>query len=180
MYAKEPGSVAAPTAGLHFSHKTLKDIENLGVITAYVTLHVGLDTFRPVQEDNPMDHHIHTEYYEVGSKTASILNDAIEENRRIIAVGTTSVRVLEQLGSHMSQSSSNSIEATSGDANIFMLPGHQFKCVDAMVTNFHLPKSTLLMLVSAFASSEQIKAAYSEAIKEKYRFYSFGDAMFIT
>ena len=180
VYAKEPGSVAAPTAGLHFSHKTLKDIENLGVITAYVTLHVGLDTFRPVQEDNPMDHHIHTEYYEVSSETASILNDAIKENRRIIAVGTTSVRVLEQLGNHMSQSSSNIIEATSGDASIFILPGHQFKCVDAMVTNFHLPKSTLLMLVSAFASSEQIKTAYSEAIKEKYRFYSFGDAMFIT
>tara|TARA_B100001123_G_scaffold53524_1_gene56290 strand:+ start:2584 stop:3627 length:1044 start_codon:yes stop_codon:yes gene_type:complete len=180
VYAKETGSVAAPTAGLHFSHNTMKDIENLGVLTAYVTLHVGLDTFRPVQEDNPMDHHIHTEYYEVDQPTAAILNNAKEENRRIIAVGTTSVRVLEQLGDNMIQSGSKIIEAASGDANIFILPGHKFKCVDAMVTNFHLPKSTLLMLVSAFASHNQIKQVYSEAIRQKYRFYSFGDAMFIT
>ena len=180
VYAKETGSVAAPTAGLHFSHNTMKDIENLGVLTAYVTLHVGLDTFRPVQEDNPMDHHIHTEYYEVDRPTAAILNNAKEETRRIIAVGTTSVRVLEQLGDNMIQSGSKIIEAASGDANIFILPGHKFKCVDAMVTNFHLPKSTLLMLVSAFASHNQIKQVYSEAIRQKYRFYSFGDAMFIT
>ena len=180
VYAKETGSVAAPTAGLHFSQNMIEDIESLGVITAYVTLHVGLDTFRPIQEDNPMDHHIHTEYYEVDQQTAAILNNAKEENRRIIAVGTTSVRVLEQLGDNMLRSGSARIEATSGDASIFILPGHAFKFVDAMVTNFHLPKSTLLMLVSAFASYDQIKEAYSEAIKEKYRFYSFGDAMFIT
>ena len=180
VYAKETGSVAAPTAGLHFTNDMLKDIENLGVITAYVTLHVGLDTFRPVQEDNPMDHHIHTEYYEIDQSTATILNNAKEENRRIIAVGTTSVRVLEQLGNNMMQSDSKTIEPTSGDADIFILPGHKFKYVDAMVTNFHLPKSTLLMLVSAFASYSQIKEVYSEAIREKYRFYSFGDAMFIT
>ena len=180
VYAKETGSVAAPTAGLHFNNNILNDIENLGVIPAYVTLHVGLDTFRPVQEDNPMDHHIHTEYYEVDSSTVSILNDARKENRRIIAVGTTSVRVLEQLGDNMLRSGSKIIEPASGDANIFILPGHKFRCVDAMVTNFHLPKSTLLMLVCAFASYDSIKEVYDEAIKNEYRFYSFGDAMFIT
>ena len=179
VYAKQPGSVAAPTAGLHFTESLLERIRRAGVEQAFVTLHVGLDTFRPVQGEDPTQHPIHTEYYEVGSNTADALNRARQEGRRIIAVGTTSVRVLEQLGQDMSQAGSAEVTPTSGQAELFILPGHRFRLVDAMITNFHLPRSTLLMLVSAFAGREQVLHAYQEAILQRYQFYSFGDAMLI-
>ena len=179
VYARQPGSVAAPTAGLHFTDALLERIRALGVEQAFVTLHVGLDTFRPVQGEDIAEHHIHTEYYEVSAETAAVLNRAKQEGRRIIAVGTTSVRVLEQLGQDMVQAGQADLTATTGQANIFILPGHEFRLVDAMITNFHLPRSTLLMLVSAFAKRENILAAYQEAIDHRYRFFSFGDAMLI-
>jgi S-adenosylmethionine:tRNA ribosyltransferase-isomerase len=179
VYARQPGSVAAPTAGLHFTKALLERIQQVGVELAFVTLHVGLDTFRPVQDDDPTRHHIHTEYYEVTAETAATLNRAWQERRRIIAVGTTAVRVLEQLGRGMARTGRTELTPTTGQADLFILPGHQFRVVDTMVTNFHLPRSTLLMLVSAFAGRELVLRAYQEAIDQRYRFYSFGDAMLI-
>ena len=179
VYARQSGSVAAPTAGLHFTRSTLDLLEQSGVLPVFVTLHVGLDTFRPVHGEDPTQHEIHTEYYEVGADTVLALNLARADDRRVIAVGTTSVRVLEQLALKMVEEGDIELKPTAGQAGLFILPGHQFRLVDAMITNFHLPRSTLLMLVSAFAGREQVLAAYREAIERHYRFYSFGDAMLI-
>ena len=176
VYAKNIGSAAAPTAGLHFTKELLKEIENKGVIITYVTLHVGLGTFRPVEEENVLDHKMHSEYYFMSQETADILNKAKEDDRRIIAVGTTSTRTLETIASL----NNGLFKECFGDTDIFIYPGYKFKAIDALITNFHLPKSTLVMLVSALAGRENILNAYNEAIKEKYRFFSFGDAMFIT
>ena len=179
VYADAPGSVAAPTAGLHFTDALLDEIRSLGVTVAWVTLHVGLDTFRPVRGEDIAEHKIHTEWYELPEDTADLLNAARREDRRIIAVGTTTVRTLEQVGRDAHQQGVKEISATTGDADLFIVPGHRFRLVDAMLTNFHLPRSTLLMLVSAFAGRERIMAAYEEAVRREYRFYSFGDAMFM-
>ena len=179
VYAADPGSVAAPTAGLHFTDSLLKQLGQMGVEQAFVTLHVGLDTFRPVQGEDPTQHHIHTEYYEVSEAAAGSINRARREGRRIIAVGTTSVRVLEQAALRMEESGQGELGVVQDQAELFILPGHRFRMVDAMVTNFHLPRSTLLMLVSAFAGRELVLRTYREAIREEYRFYSFGDAMLI-
>ena len=182
VYSRQPGSVAAPTAGLHFTPGLLDAVRAMGVETAFVTLHVGLDTFRPVSEDDPTEHAIHTEYYEMPEETAAALTRARAEGRPIIAVGTTSVRTLEQVGRDREEAGlgvEDAIEAASGQADLFILPGHKFLLVDGMITNFHLPRSSLVMLVSAFAGREQILAAYREAIEQRYRFYSFGDAMLI-
>lgn len=176
VYAKYDGSAAAPTAGLHFTKELLKEIENKGVIITYVTLHVGLGTFRPVEVENILEHKMHSEFYIMTKETADILNKAKEENRRIIAVGTTSTRTLETVASE----NNGTFKQCSGNTNIFIYPGYKFKAIDALITNFHLPKSTLVMLVSALAGRENILNAYNEAIKEKYRFFSFGDSMFIT
>ena len=182
VYSDRPGSAAAPTAGLHFTPELLEALRQRGVEIAYVTLHVGLDTFRPVSEDDPQEHAIHTEYYEMPENTAETLNRARQEGRPIIAVGTTSVRTLEQVGRDVEANGAvdgSPVRAVSGQADLYILPGHRFRLVDGMITNFHLPRSTLVMLVSAFAGRESILAAYREAIEEKYRFYSFGDAMLI-
>ena len=179
VYAADPGSVAAPTAGLHFTDSLLEQLGQMGVEQAFVTLHVGLDTFRPVQGEDPTQHHIHTEYYEVSEEAAGSINRARREGRRIVAVGTTSVRVLEQAALRMEESGQGELAAVQDNAELFILPGHRFRMVDAMVTNLHLPRSTLLMLVSAFAGREPVLRAYREAIREEYRFYSFGDAMLI-
>jgi len=179
VYARQPGSVAAPTAGLHFTPQLLEEIKGCRATLAFVTLHVGLDTFRPVQEEDPAEHKIHTEYYEVDQAAAQALAQARRTGGRIIAVGTTSVRVLEQVAQDLAAQGSSEIHPVQGDASLFIRPGHQFRLVDAMLTNFHLPRSTLLMLVSAFASREMILQAYQEAVAQRYRFYSFGDAMLI-
>ena len=179
VYARQSGSVAAPTAGLHFTQATLERLEHLGVEPVFVTLHVGLDTFRPVHGEDPAQHEIHTEYFNIGAETVSALNQARADGRRVVAVGTTSVRVLEQLALNMVEEGDTELKPTAGQAGLFILPGHHFRLVDAMVTNFHLPRSTLLMLVSAFAGRETALAAYREAIEQRYRFYSFGDAMLI-
>ena len=182
VYSDRPGSAAAPTAGLHFTPELLDSLRDKGVEIAYVTLHVGLDTFRPVSEDNPQEHAIHTEYYEMPEDTAETLNRARQEGRLILAVGTTSVRTLEQVGKDIEANGAvdgSPVRAVSGQADLYILPGHRFRLVDGMITNFHLPRSTLVMLVSAFAGRKNILAAYREAIKQKYRFYSFGDAMLI-
>ena len=191
VYAREPGSAAAPTAGLHFTPELLEQVRGASVETAFVTLHVGLDTFRPVQGEDPREHHIHTERYSLDAATAEALNRARADGRRIIAVGTTTVRVLEQAAADADgadERGAGVLRPVDGDASIFILPGHAFRSVDAMVTNFHLPRSTLLMLVSAFAEHggshglsgrEKMLAAYSEAVTLRYRFYSFGDAMLI-
>ncbi len=176
VYAREPGSAAAPTAGLHFTPRLLGELEAQGVTLAYVTLHVGLDTFAPVTEDNPQEHKIHTEWCELPQDAADIINGARAKGGRIIAVGTTSVRTLE---SAARAATTRKIGPYSGPTDLFILPGFQFKLVDAMITNFHLPKSTLVMLVSAFATRQAILAAYESAKREGYRFYSFGDAMLI-
>ena len=176
VYAKNIGSAAAPTAGLHFTKELMAEIEKKGIIITYVTLHVGLGTFRPVEVDNILDHKMHSEYYIMSEETADILNKAKDDGRRIIAVGTTSTRTLETIATN----NNGRFKATSGDTNIFIYPGYEFKGIDCLITNFHLPKSTLVMLVSALSSRENILNAYEEAIKEKYRFFSFGDAMFIT
>ena len=176
VYAKYEGSAAAPTAGLHFTQELLDKIKDKGIIITYVTLHVGLGTFRPVEVDNILDHKMHSEYYIMSEETASILNKAKEEGRRIIAVGTTSTRTLETIA----HNNDGKFIATSGDTNIFIYPGYDFKAIDCLITNFHLPKSTLVMLVSALSSREIILNAYKEAINNKYRFFSFGDSMFIT
>ena len=176
VYAKNIGSAAAPTAGLHFTHELLKKIADKGIIVAYVTLHVGLGTFRPVEVDNILEHHMHSEYYVMDKTTADILNKAKSEGRRIIAVGTTSTRVLETIASN----NNSKFVACSGNTDIFIYPGYKFKAIDCLITNFHLPKSTLIMLVSALAGKENILHAYNTAVASKYRFFSFGDAMFIT
>ena len=176
VYAKYSGSAAAPTAGLHFTPELLKSIEDMGVIVTYVTLHVGLGTFRPVEVDNILEHKMHSEYYIMTEETANILNKAKDESRRIIAVGTTSTRTLETIASN----NDGRFISCSGDTSIFIYPGYEFKGIDCLITNFHLPKSTLVMLVSALSSKEIILNAYQEAINEKYRFFSFGDSMFIT
>jgi S-adenosylmethionine:tRNA ribosyltransferase-isomerase len=176
VYAREPGSAAAPTAGLHFTPRLLGELENQGVTLAYVTLHVGLDTFAPVTEEDPEEHKIHTEWCELPAETADLINHAREQGGRIIAVGTTSVRTLE---SAARSAGADKVGPYSGPTDLFILPGFRFRLVDAMITNFHLPKSTLLMLVSAFATRERILAAYRMAKQQGYRFYSFGDAMVI-
>jgi S-adenosylmethionine:tRNA ribosyltransferase-isomerase len=176
VYADRKGSVAAPTAGLHFTPELLTALQQRGVKCLFVTLHVGLDTFRPVQEANPREHHIHKEYGYMSVEVAGELSLAKKEGRRVICVGTTSVRLLEAVA-HVT--GNGSLQPFEGWVDLFILPGYQFRVVDAMVTNFHLPKSTLLMLVSAFAGKELIDKAYQIAIAEKYRFYSFGDATLI-
>ena len=175
VYAKNLGSAAAPTAGLHFTKELLKKIEEKGITLCYITLHVGLGTFRPVEVKNILEHHMHSEYYIMDKKTADLLNNAKKSNRRIVAVGTTSTRVLETVISKY-----NKFKECSGNTDIFIYPGYKFKAIDALITNFHLPKSTLVMLVSALAGRKNILNAYNEAIKERYRFFSFGDSMFIT
>ncbi len=179
VYADVPGSVAAPTAGLHFTDRLLADIRAVGVSTEWVTLHVGLDTFRPVRGEDIAEHQIHTEWYELPAATAEAINNTRQSGGRVIAVGTTTVRTLEQVAQDANAASLDSIGAAAGDANLFILPGHRFRLVDGMLTNFHLPRSTLLMLVSAFAGRERILAAYRTAVEQGYRFYSFGDAMLI-
>ena len=174
VYAKEVGSAAAPTAGLHFTKELLKDIENKGVNIAYVTLHVGLGTFRPVSVDTIEEHEMHSEYYSMTKEVAELLNKTKENGKRVIAVGTTSTRTLETIASKY-----DGFKECSGWTNIFIYPGYKFKAIDSLSTNFHLPKSTLVMLVSALAGRENILNAYNEAVQEKYRFFSFGDAMFI-
>jgi S-adenosylmethionine:tRNA ribosyltransferase-isomerase len=175
VYAREPGSAAAPTAGLHFTPRLLEELLVKGVRSAYVTLHVGLDTFAPVTEVDPKAHKIHTEWCEVSEGTADVINETRERGGRVIAVGTTSVRTLESVA-NVAQ---GAIPPYVGPTSLFILPGYQFKVVDGMITNFHLPKSTLLMLVSAFVGREKILETYKTAVEEGYRFYSFGDAMLI-
>ncbi len=179
VYADTPGSVAAPTAGLHFTEPLLDLIRSHGVTTAWVTLHVGLDTFRSVHGEDIAEHKIHTEWFELPQDTAEAINAARRRGGRIVAVGTTTVRTLEHVGHDARLDGASEIRAATGDADLFILPGHRFRLVDAMITNFHLPRSTLLMLVSAFAGRERILAAYEEAIRREYRFYSFGDAMLL-
>ena len=175
VYAKELGSAAAPTAGLHFTKDLLKRIEDKNINICYVTLHVGLGTFRPVSVDNIEEHEMHSEYYTMSKDVADILNETKKKGKRVIAVGTTSTRTLETIATN---NNGNFIEC-SGWTKIFIYPGYKFKAIDALITNFHLPKSTLVMLVSAFAGKENILNAYNVAVNEKYRFFSFGDAMFI-
>ncbi|MCI2898534.1 tRNA preQ1(34) S-adenosylmethionine ribosyltransferase-isomerase QueA [Staphylococcus hominis] len=174
VYAKENGSAAAPTAGLHFTDELLQKIKDKGVNIAFITLHVGLGTFRPVSVENINDHEMHSEYYQMTKETADILNKTKENGHRIISVGTTSTRTLETIRRDHEQ-----FVATSGWTDIFIYPGFEYKAIDGLITNFHLPKSTLVMLVSAFSSREYILNAYKEAVKLKYRFFSFGDAMLI-
>ncbi len=174
VYSKIEGSAAAPTAGLHFTNELLDTIRSKGIKIAFVTLHVGLGTFRPVSTENIEDHHMHSEYYEVTQETADIINETRKSGGRIIAVGTTSVRTLESVALD-----DGTIPARTGDTQIFIYPGYKFKAVDALITNFHLPESTLLMLISALYDREHIMAAYETAIAENYRFFSFGDAMLI-
>lgn len=174
VYAKVDGSAAAPTAGLHFTPELLDEIKAMGVTIVDVLLHVGLGTFRPVKAEDISEHHMHSEYYEVSEESAEIINKAKAEGRRIIAVGTTSVRTLES-----ATDENGIIHPTKDNTEIFIFPGYKFKCVDALITNFHLPKSTLIMLVSALSTRERILEIYNEAVKERYRFFSFGDCMFI-
>ena len=174
VYAKNIGSSAAPTAGLHFTKELLKQIEDMGVDIVYVTLHVGLGTFRPVEVDDITKHHMHSEYYLLSKESADKLNKAKKEHRNIYAVGTTSTRVLETIASKY-----NEFKECSGNTDIFIYPGYTFKAIDGLITNFHLPKSTLIMLVSALAGKDNIMNAYKHAIDNNYRFFSFGDAMFI-
>ena len=174
VYAKYEGSAAAPTAGLHFTEELLKQIQDMGVEIAYVTLHVGLGTFRPVKVDNVLEHHMHSEFYQVSKESADVINAAKARGSRVIAVGTTSCRTLE------SATDENGVLHEGCDnTEIFIYPGYKFKMIDGLITNFHLPESTLIMLVSALAGKEHVLAAYEEAIREKYRFFSFGDAMAI-
>ncbi|MET3543414.1 S-adenosylmethionine:tRNA ribosyltransferase-isomerase [Paenibacillus favisporus] len=176
VYSKHEGSAAAPTAGLHFTEELLDQIRAKGVTVAFITLHVGLGTFRPMSVERVEDHVMHAEYYSVNQETADILNEARARGGRIVAVGTTSCRTLETIGTRFE---GGLLEACSGWTDIFIYPGYTFKVVNALITNFHLPKSTLVMLVSALAGREHILNAYAEAVKERYRFFSFGDAMFI-
>ncbi len=174
VYAKEIGSAAAPTAGLHFTKKLLGQLKEKGINIAYITLHVGLGTFRPVSVDKVEEHEMHSEYYQMSKETAELLNKTKENNKRIVAVGTTSTRTLETI-----MTKYNEFRECSGWTNIFIYPGYKFKAIDALITNFHLPKSTLVMLVSALAGRENILSAYKTAVQEEYRFFSFGDAMLI-
>ena len=174
VYAEYTGSAAAPTAGLHFTPELMQKLREKGVAFAEVLLHVGLGTFRPVKEDDILNHQMHSEYYEIDEKTAEFLNQAKKQGRRIIAVGTTSVRVLESCSDE-----NGVLHAKTGETNIFIYPGYKFKVIDGLITNFHLPESTLIMLVSAFMGREETIAMYNEAVKEKYRFFSFGDSTFI-
>ncbi len=174
VYSKELGSAAAPTAGLHFTKELLAEIEAMGVKICFVTLHVGLGTFRPVKAENIEEHDMHSEFCIVSDETAKTVNETKAAGGRIVAVGTTSCRTLESF-----TSADGVLQATSGWTNIFIYPGYTFKCIDALITNFHLPESTLIMLVSALAGRENVLNAYNTAVKEKYRFFSFGDAMFI-
>ncbi len=175
VYAKYEGSAAAPTAGLHFTTELLQQIEQMGVSIARVTLHVGLGTFRPVKVDDVEQHHMHTEFYRVTKEAADQINQTKQAGGRIICVGTTSCRTIES-----ATDDNGVIHPGEGDTSIFIYPGYRFKMLDCLITNFHLPESTLLMLVSALAGKEHIMAAYEEAVKERYRFFSFGDAMFIS
>lgn len=175
VYAKYDGSAAAPTAGLHFTPELLEQVKDMGVTIAEVTLHVGLGTFRPVKETDVLKHHMHSEFYRIEQSEADKINRAKREGHRVIAVGTTSTRTLEAASDEQ-----GFLRETSGWTEIFIYPGYQFKVIDALITNFHLPESTLVMLVSALAGREHVLAAYETAVKERYRFFSFGDAMFIT
>lgn len=174
VYARYEGSAAAPTAGLHFTEELLQEIEKKGVEIANVTLHVGIGTFRPVKVEKIEDHNMHSEHFYIKEEDATKINNAKKEGRRIISVGTTSCRVLESIADE-----NGFVKPQEGDTKIFIYPGYKFKCIDALITNFHLPESTLIMLVSAFAGKDYIMKAYNEAVEEKYRFFSFGDAMFI-
>jgi S-adenosylmethionine:tRNA ribosyltransferase-isomerase len=174
VYASKKGAVAAPTAGLHFTNTLMEDLEKKGVQFAPLTLHVGYGTFVPVRVDDIRDHKIHSEYFSMSQKSADLINTAKSQNRRVVAVGTTSVRTLEHLANK-----NGMVEAKSGMCDLFIYPGYTFRCVDAMITNFHLPESTLLMLISAFYNRQKILASYKEAIKKDYRFFSYGDAMLI-
>ncbi len=182
VYAKEKGAVAAPTAGLHFDEALLDSISDMGVDTAWVTLHVGAGTFQPVRVDNILDHKMHSEYVDVSAETVAKIKHTHAQGGRVIAVGTTAMRSLESASGFARKEGDESgeIEEFHGDTDIFIYPGYQFKTVDAMMTNFHLPESTLIMLISAFAGLNNVKNAYQHAIDEKYRFFSYGDAMFIT
>ncbi|MCM1569333.1 MAG: tRNA preQ1(34) S-adenosylmethionine ribosyltransferase-isomerase QueA [Roseburia sp.] len=174
VYARYEGSAAAPTAGLHFTKELLRQIEEKGVRIACVTLHVGLGTFRPVKEENVREHHMHSEYYQVSGEAAELINRTKAEGGRVICVGTTSCRTIESAANEQGK-----VTAGCGNTEIFIYPGYRFKVLDALITNFHLPESTLVMLVSALAGRERVLKAYEEAVKERYRFFSFGDAMFI-
>ena len=174
VYAKYEGSAAAPTAGLHFTPELLQKIEEKGVDIAYVTLHVGLGTFRPVKVDNILEHHMHSEYYQISQEAADKINKAKDNGRRVICVGTTSTRTVESAADE-----SGRLQECCDNTEIFIYPGYKFKVLDALITNFHLPESTLVMLVSALAGRENVLNAYKEAVEERYRFFSFGDAMFI-
>ena len=175
VYAKYDGSAAAPTAGLHFTKELLREIEDKGVKLAYVTLHVGLGTFRPVKEENILEHHMHSEYYQISREAADLINETKKKGDRVICVGTTSCRTIESAADE-----NGLLSECCGNTEIFIYPGYKFKVLDCLITNFHLPESTLVMLVSALAGREHVLAAYREAIKEKYRFFSFGDACFFT
>jgi S-adenosylmethionine:tRNA ribosyltransferase-isomerase len=174
VYAKNEGSAAAPTAGLHFTPELLEQLQNKGVKIAKLTLHVGLGTFRPVKADDILDHKMHSEFYQIDEQNANLINETRANGGRVISVGTTSTRTLESIAEE-----NGHIPAKSGWTDIFIYPGYKFKAIDALITNFHLPESTLIMLVSALAGREHVLNAYKEAVKEKYRFFSFGDAMFI-
>ena len=174
VYAKYDGSAAAPTAGLHFTPELLDQIREMGVNIAEVTLHVGLGTFRPVKVENVLDHHMHSEFYMITEEAAKLINQTRQSGGRVICVGTTSCRTIESAAA-----ADGTLKACSGWTDIFIYPGYQFKILDALITNFHLPESTLVMLVSALAGREHVMHAYEEAVKERYRFFSFGDAMFI-
>ncbi len=175
VYAKYEGSAAAPTAGLHFTNELLEKIKDKGINIAYVTLHVGLGTFRPVKVDNVLEHHMHTEWYQVSKEAADIINKTKEDGHRVICVGTTSCRTIESAADEKGK-----ISPCADNTSIFIYPGYKFKLTDCLITNFHLPESTLVMLVSALAGRERVLHAYEEAIKERYRFFSFGDACFFT
>lgn len=179
VYSRTEGSAAAPTAGLHFTPQLIESLTTQGVEWATVILHVGLDTFRPVQVDDPAQHTMHSEWFELAPATAAAINRAKAEGRRVVAIGTTTVRVLETAAQWAERDGAESIRPCAGDTDIFIYPPYRFRAVDALITNFHLPKSTLLMLVSAFAGRELILRAYNEAVRERYRFFSFGDAMLI-
>lgn len=174
VYAKYDGSAAAPTAGLHFTEELIKQLEEKGIIIANVTLHVGIGTFRPVKEENVENHKMHSEHFYIKKEDVDKINNAKKNGNRVIAVGTTSCRVLESIADEKGM-----VKEVEGDTKIFIYPGYKFKCLDGLITNFHLPQSTLLMLVSAFAGKDYIMGAYEEAVRKRYRFFSFGDAMFI-
>ncbi len=174
VYSKELGSAAAPTAGLHFTNEMLEELQNKGISIGYVTLHVGLGTFRPVKVENILEHKMHSEHYHIPKETADLVNETKKNGGRVICVGTTSCRTVESAALP-----NGTLKECSGDTDIFIYPGYKFKCLDALITNFHLPESTLIMLVSALAGYENTMNAYKEAVKEKYRFFSFGDAMLI-